>query len=71
MWQQLRLSDRSKYPIVDGNTYRVRMVCGVTDWGKDQYSEFECVWRQGLKLWVVKENFDIYEWFDMDDVWID
>ena len=71
MWQDLRLGDGSKYPLVSGETYKVRMVVGCSTFGKTLYDEFECVWRQGLRLWIVKKNFEVYEWIDMDDVWIE
>jgi hypothetical protein len=71
MWQKLILPNRKKYPLVDGETYKVRMVCGISAFGKDLYDEFECVWRQGLGLWIVKKDFEVYEWVDMDDVWVE
>ncbi len=71
MWQRLRLRDRTKYPLVDGETYLVRMIAGVTVDNEDLYDEFVCVWRLGLRLWIVKSNCDVYEWIDMDDVWVE
>jgi len=72
MWQQLRLPDQTKFQLIDGKTYKVRMCEGVNfETLEDVYGEYECVWRQGLKLWIEKETYEVFEWIDMDDVWIE
>lgn len=68
MWKRLR-PVKDHIPLVDGKTYKVRMACCVDENDETQYGEFVCVWRQGLKLWIEKDTYEVYEWADMDDVW--
>ena len=76
MWTRLRNKDRSKYPLTDGKVYKVRMVegCGDTeDDDDDRYWEVDCRWNFHYKLWITVEGDigHVYEWIDMDDVWIE
>lgn len=71
MWQQLRLEDRSKFPLEDGETYSVRMCIGVGKDNEDAYEEFECVWKCHRGVFIEEESYEVYDWADMDDVWVD